>query len=158
MFVIIRKIRFYCTAEEFKEIAKWGVKNLNSIKSYIRDGLRVVSKTKPFGPHYVSFLVPRKHSTNEKSDKMHLNLHMCAYTIRSHEGSKDGKRNIFTYFHLNDLDIFTAIYYDPSPECYKHEVPEVLDLLKKPAMQTFTYKFGVASGTSFCTSREITDG
>lgn len=41
---------------------------------------------------------------------------------------------------------FTAIYYNPSPPCYKTGLPPVLDELKLPIMQSVTNQFGIASG------------
>ncbi|XP_037042138.1 uncharacterized protein LOC119078648 [Bradysia coprophila] len=57
---------------------------------------------------------------------------MCAYIIRSHGGRKD------------------AIYFDPASECYGHEAPATLQNLRKPAVETFSFKFGVSSGKNDC--------
>lgn len=78
-----------------------------------------------------------------------MGLHMAVFTVRSLGNVKDGNKNSFMHFKFSDLGLFTAIYYEPSPYFRDRKLPSTLDDLKKPKLQSFTMKFGVASGKNF---------
>lgn len=82
-------------AAEFKAISAWGVKRPDTIRNYIQSGLKQARQAGKDRPNFVAFLVPQKHGTTEKKTKKVLNMHMCVYIVREHEGLKD------------------AIYYNP---------------------------------------------
>lgn len=52
----------------------------------------------------------------------------------------------FRYCSRNIIYIFLAIYYNPSPPCYKKKTPKVLDELKNPVIRSITNMYGTASG------------
>lgn len=68
---------FFNTVVEFEEISKMGITNPSSVKDFIRRGFSTETTDLP---QFVSFLVPRKHSTDEKKKKKFNSISICAYS------------------------------------------------------------------------------
>lgn len=51
---------------------------------------------------------------------------------------------------------FIAIYYDPSPKYFAHQLPPVLNNLNDPVLTSFTHNFGDGSGKHYITDFELT--
>lgn len=116
---------------EFKNFKVQTCNKAATLKTYICQGLKEAAAIQK-GPRYVSFFVVTKHGIAQTSTENHLNFHMCVYTVRSYEGKKN------------------CIYYDPSAECFKHHIPQVIRDLPSPKMTTTTRIYGEQSQSEDC--------
>lgn len=122
------------TSKTLKAVKVTTTRNPDTITKLISQGLKASKKTATTddSANFVSFFVFSQHGVTVAPTEKHMDMHVCVYTVRYWNNMKD------------------CIYYDPSPECHRHNIPSCVRDLRYPVVRSSTRSYGAASMVEDC--------